>query len=110
MGTENKKRFKLELEVLAEGNPPIRILTLYFSNLKLLRQGQQRKNQQYIIIDQRKYMLNEKGEYEPFAVFGKSAIKLSDLKAAVKRLELEEKEKGDLYNPQLSRKIPKTWK
>lgn len=73
-------------------------------------QGRERKEQQFFcILDERKYMLNDNGEYEPFVVFGKSAIKLSELKAAVRYLELKEQERGDNNRPTVSKSIKKTW-
>lgn len=106
-----KKKFKLELDIATGMSDfPIKMATYYFSSLKLLRQGRERKEQQFFcIIDERKYMLNENGEYEPFVVFGKSAIGLPELKAAVEYLELKEQERGDNNCPTVSKGIKKTW-
>lgn len=106
-----KKKFKLELDIVTGVSEfPLKMVTYYFSSLKLLRQGRERKSQQFFcILDERKYTLNDSGEYEPFVVFGKSAIKLSELKAAVGYLELKEKERGNNNCPTLSKGIKKTW-
>lgn len=106
-----KKKFKLELDIATGMSEfPLKMATYYFSSLKLLRQGRERKEQQFFcILDERKYMLNDNGEYEPFVVFGKSAIKFSELKAAVRYLELKEKERGDNNCPTVSNGIKKTW-
>ena len=109
--SENKKLpFKLETDIFFYGISVPVIKTGYYNSLKLLRQASARKNAQYMVMSERKYMLNDKGEYEPFAVFGKSAIGLSQLKTAVARLELEEIEKQDPYMATRSGAIPKTWK
>lgn len=102
--------FKLETEIFVFGQPLPALKITYYSNLKLLRQGSARIDKQYMVIDERKYMLNDRDEYEPFVVFGKSAVGYSELKAAVQRLELEEQEKNDPRAKPFSRTIPKTWK
>lgn len=108
--SEQKLPFKLETEIFVFGQSLPALKITYYSSLKLLRQGSTRIDSQYTVIDERKYMLNDRGEYEPFVVFGKSAIGYSELKGAVQRLELEEQEKSDPRAKPFSRSIPKTWK
>lgn len=102
--------FKLEIEVVEVGLAIPKTLRFYYSSLKMLRQGSSRKNEQYLVLDERKYIRDKNGEYEPFAVFEKSIVTLSQMKAAVARLELEEQEKKDFYSPQQSKLIPQSWK
>jgi hypothetical protein len=104
------KSYKLEIDVVVDAVVPLKTLSFYFNSLKLLRQGSDRKEQQYFVMSERKYLLNDAGVYEPFVVFGKSEVSLSVMKKAVLRLELEEKEKGDFYALQKSNGIVKTWK
>lgn len=111
MEQEEKKKFKLELDV-ATGNDsfPMSTLSFGFSTLKMLRQASARKGDRYFVVGERKYILNDKGEYEPFAVFGTSVVPLSQLMAAVVRLQMEEEEKHHPDQPEKSKQIPKTWK
>ena len=65
---ENKYRFKLELDV-ATGieSFPMRTLSFGYKTLKMLRQAAARKKERYFVLGERKYIQNDKGEYEPFA-------------------------------------------
>lgn len=107
-----KDKFLLEIDIATgDKNIPIRTLSFKYGSLKLLRQGRKRKESQYFcILDDRKYIKNGNGEYEPFGVFGNAAIPLSILKAAARRLELEEQEKKDWNSPLVSKHIPMSWK
>ena len=91
---ENKYRFKLELDV-ATGieSFPMRTLSFGYKTLKMLRQAAARKKERYFVLGERKYIQNDKGEYEPFAVFGTTIVPLSQLMAAAVRLQMEEEEK-----------------
>ena len=82
------KPYKLEVDVVVDAVVPLKTLSFYFNSLKLLRQGSDRKEQQYFVMSERKYLLNEVGVYEPFVVFGKSEVSLSVMKKAVLRLEI----------------------
>lgn len=62
------------------------------------------------VLGERKYIQNDKGEYEPFAVFGTTIVPLSQLMAAAVRLQMEEEEKYHPDQPEKSKQIPKTWK
>ena len=108
---EEKKRFKLELDVATGIDSfPMRTLIFGYNTLKMLRQASARKGDRYFVVGERKYVLNEKGEYEPFAVFGTTIVPLSQLMAAAVRLQMEEEEKYHPDQPEKSRRIPKTWK
>lgn len=108
---KDKKKFKLELDVATGiSSFPMRTLSFGFNTLKMLRQAVVRKKERYWVVGDRKYILNEKGEYEPFAVFGTSIVTLSQLMAAAVRLQMEEEEKFHPDQPEKSKKIPITWK
>ena len=79
---ENKYRFKLEPDV-ATGieSFPMRTLSFGYKTLKMLRQAAARKKERYFVLGERKYIQNDKGEYEPFAVFGTTIVPLSQLMA-----------------------------
>lgn len=108
---ENKYRFKLELDV-ATGieSFPMRTLSFGYKTLKMLRQAAARNKERYFVLGERKYIQNDKGEYEPFAVFGTTIVPLSQLMAAAVRLQMEEEEKYHPDQPEKSKQIPKTWK
>ena len=108
---ENKYRFKLELDV-ATGieSFPMRTLSFGYKTLKMLRQAAARKKERYFVLGERKYIQNDKGEYEPFAVFGTTIVPLSQLMAAAVRLQMEEEEKYHPDQPEKSKQMPKTGK
>lgn len=68
------------------------------------------EKERYFVLGERKYIQNDKGEYEPFAVFGTTIVPLSQLMAAAVRLQMEEEEKYHPDQPEKSKQIPKTWK
>lgn len=108
---DKKHKFKLELDV-ATGiiSFPMRTLSFGYSTLKMLRQASARKQKRFFVVGERKYILNERGSYEPFAVFGTTTVTLSQLVAAAARLQMEEEEKYHPDQPEKSKLIPKTWK
>ena len=71
MEQEQKYKFKLELDVATGIDSfPMRTLSFGYNTLKMLRQAAARKKEKYFVLGERKYIQNDKGEYEPFAVFG----------------------------------------
>lgn len=105
---EKKYKFKLELDV-ATGVDffPMRTLSFGYNTLKMLRQAAARKKERYFVIGERKYTQNDKGEYEPFAVFGTTIVPLSQLMAAAVRLQMEEEEKYHPDQPTNRRRVSK---
>lgn len=111
MEQEQKYKFKLELDVATGIDSfPMHTLSFGYNTLKMLRQAATRKKERYFVFGERNYILNDKGEYEPFAVFGTTVVPLSQLMAAAIRLQMEEEEKYHPDQPERSKQIPKTWK
>lgn len=108
---EKKYKFKLELDIATGLDSfPLRTVSFGYNTLKMLRQAVLRKRKRHLVLGERKYVQNDKGEYEPFAVFGTTIVPLSQLMAATVRLQMEEEEKYHPDQPEKSKQIPKTWK
>ena len=105
---EKKYKFKLELDVATGVDSfPMRTLSFGYNTLKMLRQAAVRKKERYFVLGERKYIQNDKGEYEPFAVFGTTIVTLSQLMAAAVRLQMEEEENIIPTNRKRVSKFPK---
>jgi hypothetical protein len=81
---EKEYIFKLEIEVIT---PILRTVTKPFASLKVMRQWLKRNDLKSALwcLGYKKYIMKN-GQWEPFVVFGKKIVTLSELCNAVKEL------------------------
>lgn len=80
--------FRLEIEITT---PILRIVTKSFKSLKIMRQWQKRNDLDNVLwcLEYKEHIFKN-GQWEPFVVFGKQIVTLSELHKTIEKLKTKE--------------------